>query len=248
MTYRMQWAGVVLASVLLAASAAAGAATSGEALAADVPAGGPLVTEQLIYQGAAIKVQVDVDGEAAVELIGGVLDGAADIAREQAATMTEAGAGPVPPHVATMAEPLIDPARDVIKSITRVTLLVMRPDESVNPEEAMRYYHELMTSRGWRPMVTVRAEQDVRILFLLAPGGKGVFGAIIPNGDEMVVAIITTTEPLGELLAQIVRAGGGPALQQVFARTGRPAKPASEPAAAVAPCAPEESPESAPAE
>jgi len=228
---------IICLAVLLAA--AAGFSTSSAAAAPPVPTEAPLTANQLIYEGTTIEFQLDVNGEAAAQLLGDLLDAAAEIAHEQADAMAKAGVGPVPPHVAVIAEPLIDPAKDVIKSITWVTLLVMRPDESVNTEEAMGYYHRLMTSRGWTPMVTIRADSGERILVLLAPGGKGLFAAIIPGHNEIVVGIITTTEPLGELLAQIIRAGGSEALQGILIHPHR-AHPAPE---APAETAPEPAPE-----
>jgi hypothetical protein len=202
------WLAVLL---VLAAASAATAATAVPAAKSEAP----LTTDQLIYKDTSIEVQVDVNGEAAMQLLGGLLDAVAEIAQEQGAAMAQAG--PVPPHVAEMAQPLIEPAKEAIKSVSRVSVLVMKPGQSVNIEEAMTYYHGLMTSRGWTPMVTIRAEDDARILVLLAPGGKGVFGAVIPTGDEMVVAMIATTKPLGDLVAEIVRAAGGPALQGMLA-------------------------------
>jgi len=218
--------------VVLAAASAATAAAAAPAAKSEVP----LTTDQLIYEDTSIEVQVDVNGEAAMQLLGGLLDAVAEIAQEHGAAMAEAG--PVPPRVAAMAQPLIEPAKEAIKSVTRVSVLVMKPGDSVNIEDAMTYYHALMTSRGWTPVVTIRAEDEARILVLLAPGGKGVFGAVLPSGDEMGVAMIATTKPLGDLVAEIGRAAGGPALQGMLAMRASaaahahsaPPAPAPEPA------------------
>jgi hypothetical protein len=210
--HRIRVTAVVLAAI---AALGASAAVAGPAAVEE----GPLTSEQLIYQGAPTEVQVDVNGEAAVQLIGGVLDAAADIAQEQTAAMARSGDMPVPPQIVAIAAPLIEPAKNAIKSITRVSFVVMDPTEPVDPEAALTYYQDLMTSRGWIPMVTVRADADTRICALLAPGGKGVFAAVIPGSDdEMVVAMITTTEPLGDLIAQIVRAGGGKILPMIMSK------------------------------
>jgi hypothetical protein len=232
------WLAVLL---VLAAASAATAATAPPAAKSEVP----LTTDQLIYQDTSIEVQVDVNGEAAMQLLGGLLDAVAEIAHEQGAAMAQAG--PVPPEIAKMAQPLIDPAKEAIKSVTRVSVLVMKPGESVNAEEAMTYYHGLMTARGWTPMVTIRAEDEARILVLLAPGGKGVFAAVLPKGDEMVVAMIATSKPLGDLVAEIVRSAGGPALQGVLAmRANAEANAAKHAAAQAHAAAQEAAPEPAP--
>ena len=210
MNHRMPWLGAFLAAAVLAASAA---------VAAPLPAAdAPLTTDHLIYQDTDIEVQVDVNGEAAVQLIGGLLDALAETAHEQAALIGEGGAGPVPPHVAAIAAPLIEPAKNVIKSITRVSVLVMKPGDSINPDEAATYYHDLMTSRGWTPMIRVRSKGEERVL------------VNVVESNEMVVAMVATTEPLGDLLAQVVRAGGGQVLQGIMAHAAQP-KPAPEPPA-----------------
>jgi hypothetical protein len=226
------WLAVLL---VLAAASAATAATAPPAANSEAP----LTTDQLIYENTSIEVQVDVNGEAAMQLLGGLIDAVAEVAQQQGAAMAQAG--PVPPEVAKMAQPLIEPAKEAIKSVSRVSVLVMRPSEPVNIEQAMTYYHGLMTSRGWTPMVTVRAKDEARILVLLAPGAKGVFAAVLPTGDEMVVAMIATTKPLGDLLAEVVRAAGGPALQGMLAmRAGAAAHPQSAPPAPEPEPAPEE--------
>ena len=239
MNHRMPLLGVFLAAAVLAASVA---------VAAPLPAAdAPLTTDQLIYQGAEIELQVDVNGEAAAQLIGGLLDAVAEIGHDQAATIGEGGAGPVPPHVAAIAAPLIEPAKNVIKSITRVSVLVMKPGDSVNPDEAMSYYHGLMTSRGWTPMISVRAKGEERVLVLVAPGGKGVFANVVKH-NEMVVAMVATTEPLGDLLAEVVRAGGGLVLQKIMmARAAQPG-PTPEPPASEESPAEESPPEEPPSE
>lgn len=223
----------------LAVLVAAAIAISVSAAVAAPPADAPLTTDHLLLDGVQVEVQVDVNGEAAAQLLGDLLDAVAEVAQEQAAVAVEAGAGPVPPHIAAIATPLIEPAKNVIKSITRVSVVVMKPGESANRAEIADYYAALMAGRGWTPMVTVRAEGDTQVRVLTAPGGKGIFANVVES-DEVVVAMITTTEPLGDLLAQIVRAGGGHALQGLMmqAAKSRPAPP--PPADAEAEPAPEE--------
>ncbi len=193
-----------------------------------------LPTEQLIYQGATVKTQIDVNGEAAVLLIGGMLDAAAEAVQKQAASAPQSG----PMAQMAMAAPFIGPAKDAIKSLSRATVLVMSTDESIRAEEVMGYYSRLITPRAWSSMITVRAEDGANIAVYLAPGGKGVFAAIRPNSKELVVALVTTREPLGNLLAEIVRTGGSEALPAILAASHRPAAPAAE-----AQCAVAESPE-----
>ncbi len=238
MNHKMPWLAVFLAAAVLAASAA-GAAPLPEADA-------PLTTDQLIYQDTDIEVQVDVNGEAAAQLIGGLLDAVAEIALDQAAAIGEGAAGPGPPHVAAIAAPLIEPAKNVIKSITRISVLVMKPGDSVNPDEATTYYHDLMTSRGWTPMISVRSKGEERVLVLVAPGGKGVFVNVVER-NEMVVAMVATTEPLGDLLAQVIRAGGGHVLQGIMAHAAQQ-KPAPEPPACEESAAEETPPEGPPSD
>ena len=51
---------------------------------------------------------------------------------------------------------------------------------------------------------------------MIAPSAKGVFAAVRPNQRELIVALITTSEPIGDLLAQVVRAGGGDILPKIL--------------------------------
>ncbi len=217
----MQLAGMALICAMLVAGAAAVAGTD--------PGQGELSSEELVYEGAPIEVAIDVNGEAAVQLIGGVLDAAADVVQDQVSAIARGeveAAGPF--GQAAMAEPLIGPAKDVIKSITRVTVLVMEPEQAPPGDEVVAYYHGLMTARGWTPMLTVRTDGGENIAVLLAPGGKGLFGVIRPGDDELIVGLITTREPLGDLLAQIVRAGGSEVLPKFLAARARAPEPSPE--------------------
>jgi hypothetical protein len=188
-----------------------------------------LTTDQLIYGGATVKIQVDVNGEAAVALLGNALDAAAQVAREQAAAMAEGGESPGGPMgKMAIAEPLIAPAMNAIKSVTRVTLLVMQPGESSASEDLTGYYSGLMTERGWMQLVKVRSESGENIAAFVAPGGKGVFAAIRPNARELVVALVTTRRPVGELLGQIVRSGGGHVIAGILGARARAASALAE--------------------
>ena len=204
------------------------ALSSGLSLAA--PAGDDALTaDQLTYKGATVKVQVDVNGEAAVQLIGGMLDAAAESVQKQATNALQSG----PMGQVAMAAPFIGPAKDAIKSLSRATVLVMSTGEGARAEDVMGYYSRLIAPRGWISMVTVHAETGENVAVYLAPGGKGLFGVVRPNGSELVVFLVTTTEPLGNLLAEIVRTGGSEALPMLLAATSRPGPPAeAQPAVA----------------
>jgi hypothetical protein len=190
-----------LAVVLAIAGLAVGASASAEALTID----------ELKCQGASVDVEVDVNGEAAVQLIGGVLDEAARAAQAQIAA-----GGSLPPQVAA-AEPMLEPAMQVIKSLSRVVAVVMKTDESAAGLDVIDHYGAKMSPRGWTQLATVRTGKGENILAMLAPGGKGMFIAVRPNGRELIVALITTREPIGDLLAQVARAGGGQVLPKFFA-------------------------------
>lgn len=213
-----------LCAVMLAVLAAAGACPVEAAPAADEP----LATEDLIYEGTRVEMQVDVNGAAAMELLGDVLDAAAEAVEEQAAA-AEAGESqlPVPPQMLA-ARPLIGPAKEVLKSVTRASLVVMHPQEGQIPVESVDYYAEMIGARGWQSLARLRTGSGENIAAFLAPGGKGIFAALRPNSRELIVVMLTTQEPLGHLLGQIVRAAGGDVLPQFLAAKSRPQPPEAE--------------------
>jgi len=183
--------------------------------------GEPLETGDLIYREAPVTFHLDVNGAAAVQLIGPVLDAAADVARGALPSLMKVqpqarGRGvDVMALLAYSVPPLIDPAKDAIKSITHLTLVAMKPGDGLALSEVQAYYNELMTRRGWRPLATLRTGSEEGLLLLLAPGGKGLFGVLRPNQRELVVGMVTTSKPLGDLVAQVLRAGG-PQLLRTF--------------------------------
>jgi hypothetical protein len=207
---------LTLAAVGLCLSTA-GASPAGDVSAGRVADAG-LTTEQLTLQGATVKFQVDVSGEAAMLLVGGVLDAAADVAKQQGASAEQGG----PMAQMAMAEPFIGPAKDLIKSLSRVTVLTMAPPSGGAPG-FLDHYDRLMASRGWTSLATTRAITGQDAAVYVAPGGKGVFAAVRPNGDELVVVLVTTREPIGDLLGQIVRAGGGKVFPMILASQSKPA-------------------------
>jgi len=227
---RMTWLDfAVLVGVLLGVPAGA-SATMQE---------GAVTTEQLVYQGAEVKVQVDVNGEAAIELLGSALDAMAVAAEEQAEALRSGGcegepqAGPA--AMLSMAEPAIGPAKEALKSLTRATVLVMKPKGAVSGEDFVEYYEGVMAPRGWWPLMTVRAEAGVTVTTMLAPEGKGLFLAVNEKSN-MVVGLVTTSRPIGDLIGQVVRASGR-VLPTLIMQRGRAPK---APVAQEKPAEPEE--------
>jgi hypothetical protein len=94
--------------------------------------GAPVTAEQLVYQGADVQTQVDVNGVAAVQLVGGLLDAVA----AQVKNMPP-GAGPQDGPMAMLPAilPMVDPARDAIKSMQQFTVVVLKPTQEANPKE-----------------------------------------------------------------------------------------------------------------
>lgn len=224
---RLKVQAVLVALVLAVAGAGAAAAATAE---------GALSSDQLVYAGAQVGMQVDVNGEAAMQLLGGALDAALEVATQQADAMVKAGA---PPQLAMakMAAPLAGQLKDAIKSVSRVAAVVMKPGAGAKGEDIRSYYLGMMTKRGWTSVVTVQGGSEGNVAVLMAPGAKGLF-AMVQEKEELIVAMITTTAPLGDLLEQVIRAGGGLAAQAMMmkgAGFGGPPAPA-----APAPAEPEE--------
>jgi hypothetical protein len=107
-------------------------------------------------------------------------------------------------------------------------VLVMTTGEGVPAEQVMAHYSGLIAGRGWTPMITVRGEDGANVATYLAPGAKGLFAVVRPNGSELVVALITTTQPIGDLMAQLIRAGGTEALPAFLAARAQAPSPAAE--------------------
>ena len=239
----MRWTVVPLVVVAVAVCA-------GAALAAP-PAAEGLTTEQLVLQGATVKFQVDVNGEVAMQLVGGMLDAAADTVKQAAASAFAGDEVPLRRTKASgqggemgelaMAEPFIGPAKDLVKSLSRVTAVVMQappldcargglalaggdPELAEGPPDSkdlIGQYEAMMVARGWTMLATTRAITGQEAAAYVAPGGKGIFVAVRPNGQELIVALVTTREPIGDLLGQIVRAGGAKALPMLLAADRR---------------------------
>ena len=221
------WLCVVVLLAVVCAGCRASAADSG------VP------TDKLIYQGATVETQVDVNGVAAVQLVGGALDAIAAQAQEAAKAMQAQGGpkaaeGPLAMLPAVL--PMIEPVKEAIKSLDRITVLVMKPKQEVKTDEFISYYTGLMTPLGWSPLMTVRDKDKTAVVMMIAPEARGVFFAV-NDQKQMVCGIVATTKPIGELLGQVINAGSG-AWPMIMSQINRP-KPAPHPPAAPAkPAAP----------
>jgi hypothetical protein len=122
-----------------------------------------------------------------------------------------------------MAQPFIGPANDAVKSLSRVIALVMKTDDSAAKLHVAAHYGTMMTNRGWSPLATVRTDNGQNVLVMIAPSAKGIFASIRPNQRELIVALVTTSEPIGDLLAQVVRARGGDILPKILQASARKA-------------------------
>jgi hypothetical protein len=207
---------------------------AGAALAADQPA---ITADKLVYQGATVETQVDVNGEAAMQLVGGVIDALAAQAKAQAEAMAAGGKpGEGPMAMLPAAVPLIEPAKEAIKSLSQITVVVQRPQAPVKSDEFLAHYREVMAPLGWSPLLTLKTEDGTAVAGMVAPEGKGVFFAV-NEGSEIVAALITTTKPIGELIGQVIQASGG-SWPMIMSQIGRgraptpPAPPAPKPKAA----------------
>jgi hypothetical protein len=193
---------------------------------------GVLTASDLIYQGATIKTQVDVNGAAAVQLVGGILDAATAAVEAQANAAAQSGAPQPPEDVQmklAMVAPVLGPARDIIKSLDQITVLMMAPQGEVSGDAFISHYQDMMLGRGWVPLMTVRGQGMPAIASMMAPEGKGVFLAayLSPGDDTIAVALITTTKPIGDLLGQLASAGQG-VMPHIMAMMQRP-KPVPPP-------------------
>ena len=148
------------------------------------------------------------------------MDAVAETAHKLIGAVKQAGSAPrggmmgiMPAEMLSMVEPLIDPAKEALKSVERVAFAAIKAGKSVRAEEVLNYYRERMSGRGWSLLATVRGNGG-GLLLMAAPEGKGVFG-VFPEGQQVVVGLMTTSAPVGDLLGQIVRAGAEPLLKML---------------------------------
>jgi hypothetical protein len=197
----MGWLGVV--ALLLAVAVPALAQPAGEPGSSDVSA------SDLVLTGATVETQVDVNGAAAVSLIGGALDALVTTAQEQAKAAQEAAGGALPPEALIAlqaAQPVLEPVRDALKSFTRATIIEMKVAKPVPQAQFLRHYQTVMAPHGWTSLITIQ-DGDSTVLAMLGPQGKGLFGAVA-DAKSVTVAMVTTSRPLGDLLGQLVTASG----------------------------------------
>ena len=213
-------------------------ALAGQGLAAAQEVAG-ITADQLVYQGAEVKTRVDVNGAAAVQLIGGALDAAAAAAKQQAKAMAEAGGkgaeGPMAMLPALL--PIIEPAKEAIKSLNQVSFVAMKPQGKIDGAQFLKYYRGVMS--GWSPLVTVQDADGTTVCVMLAPEAKGIFFAVSGN-NELLSGLVTTSKPLGDLIGQIIQSGGGslPAILSQMGRRGPSGPPPAPPAPPAKPKAP----------
>jgi len=175
--------------------------------AAPVAGKSPLSADQLVYPGARVETQIEVNGAGAVQLLGGVLDAAAASIEDNAKGRERVPAGTGSVHPAAM-QSLIVSAKDAIESVLGVTVVVMTPRSLVPGHEFVKHYRDIMSPRGWLPLATVTSERGPSVVAMLAPGGKGVF-ATVNDGRQITAGMVITSKPLGDLIAGIVQAGHG---------------------------------------
>jgi len=212
------------------------------ALGADQP---PFSAEQLGYPGAAIETRIEVSGAGAAQLVGGGLD--AHLAELQVRAKAAQEAGASEEELAEIAESisLVESTKELARSFLGFTLVVMKPSAPVEAADFVKHYQDLTSSRGWSPLALIQDEEDGNaVLLMLAPGGKGIFLAV-NDKEEIVSAMVTTSKPLGELIAKIFRNGeeSNPLDLLVGAVTqtlGRPQHKATPPAEEQAPATQEE--------
>jgi len=219
----------MVVAVLSLSSAAGFAAVPAEASAA------PPV-ESLVYQGAEVQTQVDVNGAAAVMLIGKALDTIAAQTQKQMAAMQAAPAGTQlaalqgKASVISAALPMIDPVKEAIKSLEHITILIMKPGAEVNAADFMKFYSGSMSAQGWTSLISVRDKSGPAVVTMLAPEAKGIFLAV-NDKRQLLVAFVTTTHPIGDLISQVIQAGGDAFPQVMGQLMTRRAVPVEEPPA-----------------
>ncbi len=176
------------------------------ALAAGQP---PLSAAQLIYPHATVETRLEVSGIGATQLIGGALAAHAYELRADAKAAQEAGASEQ--ALAEIAESIsrVESTKEVVTSFLGFVLVVMKPGQPVKAADFVEHYQHLMSPRGWSPLATVQHEKEGdALLLMLAPGEKGIFLGV-SGKEEMVTGLVTTSKPLGKLLASIFHTGEG---------------------------------------
>jgi hypothetical protein len=218
----------LIVAVLLAGCGTATAATPNGGLISSEPVvqpAGGITAVDLAFPGTKTELQMDLNGESAMLLLGGTIDAIFDSAKQQA-DVVKAHGDKLPPEVSAivaqmgpLAGPVMDAMKDSIKSITHVTVLVMRPSGAVTIDGINNRYNALMIRQGWQSLLTVKAEGEGMLLSYIAPEGKGVFGVMQERqGGEIIVLMVTASKPLGDLVGQVIRTASPLASQFMLLR------------------------------
>lgn len=218
------------------------AAPPAQMAAPSVQMAAPITSAALAYSGLPITYQMDLNGQDVLLLIGGMVESLAAAAHQQIATFNQQAA----PNVAnqktkeTLAQvkPTIEPIKQALTSISHVAFVQMQPNEDIKFDELIGAYQGMMSKNGWSVTMLAR---DVRAagggLVMMAPESKGLLGVFQPGKSQpVIVALVTTTAPLGDLLAQVAQAGGPQVIQLAIQElvdkyTPKPPAPAKKPAA-----------------
>ena len=192
-----------LTAIALGAAFAIPGAT---ALAARQP---PLSAAQLVYPQATVETRIEVSGLGAAHLIGGGLDAHLAELQVQAKAAQEAGADEE--RLAEIAESIsrVKSTKELVTSFLGFVLVVMKPSDPPKAGDFIKHYQDLMGPRGWSPLATIQDEEEgSAALLMLAPGGKGMFLGL-SNNEEILTGLVTTSKPLGELIAKVFHSGEG---------------------------------------
>jgi hypothetical protein len=193
----------------------------------------PFSAAELAYPTATIKTRIEVSGVSAGQLIGGALTAYTYQLQADARAAEEAGASEKALSAIAQKMSSIDEVRDTVTSFLGFMLVVMKPGEPVKAANFVAHYQHLMGPRGWSPLATVQDEENQNaIVFMLAPNEKGLFVAL-GSTDEILTGLVTTSKPLGELLARIFHTaeGADPMDQLVGFVTQAAGRPRANPAA-----------------
>ncbi len=188
--------------------------------------------DSLVYQGAEVQTQVDVNGAAAMVLLGKGLDSLSAQAQKQAAALQSAGnlrpGERAKLAVAQAVLPILEPTKETLKSLDHLTFVLLQPKAPVSAADFTKFYAGCLASQGWSSLFSLQDKSGTAVVSYMAPEGRGVFFAV-NQPSTIVVALVTTTRPIGDLLNQIIDAGGNavPTLVQEFlARRQPPVAPA----------------------
>lgn len=169
----------------------------------------PFSAAELAYPRATIKTRIEVSGVSAGQLIGGALTAYTYQLQADAEAAEEAGASEEALSAIAQKMSSVDEVRDTVTSFLGFMLVAMKPAEPVRAANFVAHYEQLMRPRGWSPLAIVQDEENQgAIVFMLGPNEKGLFVAL-SGKDEILTGLVTTSKPLGELLARIFHTAEG---------------------------------------